>query len=597
MPLSHQQQLTLAITPKCTATLSIASSSFIIYEACCDMRRGKTNAIQRALVGMSIIDVLASFAWWLSTWAEPVGSVPLATGNQVSCDFQGFLLQLAIGAPLYNCSLALYYLLVIKYNWSNEMLRRIEIWTHVTILSFSIGTSIALLPLQQYNPIGTVCWVIGSPPECGHSSYQSSDIECDRGNNAYLYGLALFYGPLWMCVLACISSMAVIYCEVRKTHRRLRRYSLPSGDSDSPDRKHPEQKQQHSLRRSAADTSSVATQAILYSLSFFVTWTPSTIWSVAHWFNVESFWLDFLSALCEPLQGFWNCLIFLRKRPKSRRKLRHLIRSVMPCCLKSRSNGGGAGGGVTTDDDPTHSGHFLSRNGRRSSSSHGNNSGHGGHRKHSRNLHSHSSSHHSHNAVLNANLEKDPDAAARGAPWETYQEPLDQYPKEVARGMRKCCSLTSLSHVKPFRRRRSSWNARVRFAVASDDYDLVSSTRRVSTLAKEDVSLENDEEVQEVVDLDDVVPPVFSLACRPNMSDASSNSSSGELDDLDLAEETLTRLDSRLDSFPSLPSHSRELLPILVSELPAKDEATVDSPIGAEPKVSPILDQREVDPV
>lgn len=319
--------MTLAVTPKCTAPISMLSNFFILYECYCDRKRGKSNAIQRALVGMSCIDTLSSFAWFLSTWAVPAdfGSA-WSAGNQATCNFQGFLLQLAIGAPLYNCSLAMYYLLVIKYNWSNEMLHRIERWTHGAILSFSVGSAILLLPLTQYNPIGTVCWVMGSPPRCGSSSYQASDVECERGDHAYLYGMALFYGPLWVCVLACIASMVVIYFEVRKTHRRMRRYSV----NGSTKRRH----QVHSMRRSASDQTSVAMQAVLYSLSFFVTWTPSTVWSVAHWFNMESFALDFLSAFCEPLQGFWNALIFVRKRPSSQEKLRVLVNAVIPCVCR-----------------------------------------------------------------------------------------------------------------------------------------------------------------------------------------------------------------------------------------------------------------------
>ena len=117
------QDLALVIAPKIGSTLSIPSSLFIIAESISDHRKGKGTAIQRALVGMSVIDVLASFAWWLSTWAVPKGTTPTAKGNIATCNFQGFLLQLAIGAPLYNCSLALYYVLVIKYSWTNEKLQ------------------------------------------------------------------------------------------------------------------------------------------------------------------------------------------------------------------------------------------------------------------------------------------------------------------------------------------------------------------------------------------------------------------------------------------------------------------------------------------
>lgn len=89
--------LVLAIIPKVGASISIPSSSFIIWEAVSDHRKGKGTAIQRALVGMSVVDVCASFAWFLSTWTVPEGTAPLAKGNMASCNFQGFLLQLAVG--------------------------------------------------------------------------------------------------------------------------------------------------------------------------------------------------------------------------------------------------------------------------------------------------------------------------------------------------------------------------------------------------------------------------------------------------------------------------------------------------------------------
>ena len=331
----------MTITPKVNAMLSIPSSLFIIYECYCDFRRGRSrhNAIQRSLIGMSVIEIMDSSAWFMGSWLVPEGTFFLASGNQATCNFQGFLLQIAIGAPLYNCSLALYYLLMIKYNWTSEMLHKIEIWVHVFILTFAIGTSFALLPMGLYNQTGVVCWVIGKPPSCGNSSYQPSDVPCERGDFAYIYGMALFYGPLWVCVAACMTSMFLIYLEVRRTHRRIRRYS--AGDSR-------QLQEVHSLRRSATDTTSVATQAILYSLSFVITWMPSTVWSICHWFNADAFFLDYASSFCEPLQGFWNLLIFLRRRPSSQEKIRVFVNSVVPFLCKE-PNGRESTGSKTSD--------------------------------------------------------------------------------------------------------------------------------------------------------------------------------------------------------------------------------------------------------
>jgi hypothetical protein len=155
---TETQQRALAIVPKFTASLSIPCSMAIIYEVISDRRKGRgTNSVQRVLVGMSVVDILASSAWFLSTWAVPTDSGwPYAAGNRASCNYQGFLLQIAIGAPLYNSSLALFYILIIKLRWSDEQIWRMERWVHSFILTFTVGTSFLLLSLGQYNQIGAV---------------------------------------------------------------------------------------------------------------------------------------------------------------------------------------------------------------------------------------------------------------------------------------------------------------------------------------------------------------------------------------------------------------------------------------------------------
>ena len=90
--------LVLAIIPKVGAMISIPCSSFIIWESLVDHQNGKGSPIQRTLVGMSAFDVMANFGWFLSTWTVPKNDdTPLSAGNLATCNFQGFLLQMAIG--------------------------------------------------------------------------------------------------------------------------------------------------------------------------------------------------------------------------------------------------------------------------------------------------------------------------------------------------------------------------------------------------------------------------------------------------------------------------------------------------------------------
>jgi hypothetical protein len=294
-----RQQRIIALTPKFGACLSIPCSIFLIYEVYCDHKTRGSTPIQRALVGMSVVDLLSSSAWFLSSWLVPAGTWADAAGNRATCNYQGFVLQLAIGAPLFNASLGLYYALLIRRKWTDKMLVRIEKWVHAIIWSWAIGTSIILLPLGQYNQIGQVCWIIGDPIDCGDSTNQSNpDVPCERGDHAWLYGVFTFYGPLWVCVACCTVCMYLVYKEVRETIYRVRQHSFDARAS-------------RNIGRTEVDA--VVIQVVLYTLSFFITWLPSTLWSVAHWFRFAAFWLDFLSAFCEPLQGFWNFLIFIRE--------------------------------------------------------------------------------------------------------------------------------------------------------------------------------------------------------------------------------------------------------------------------------------------
>ena len=454
------QDYALAIVPKITSSISIPCSLFIIVEALTDQyyRGTGTTAIQRSLVGMSVVDVLASSGWWLSNWGLPrdnTGDTPLATGNQASCNYQGFMLQLAISAPLYNCSLALYYLLVIKYSWTNERLLQIERYVHAFIITFGLSTAIAGVPLTMYNRVGAVCWVIGVPENCGQSSIDplATDVPCQRGDHAWMFGLFLFYTPLWICVLFTVVAMILIYIQIRQTFGRLDNYGIapPSNVqmnvvvTESYSENQPEQQQgtqrpekkeeddekeeerdddedddeveealaqtvrkfastttsrqdsqspsirsihistdasgssrfgrmrvfsghggsfhaaasttatatafnppSHSRRRHRHHPSSsyycyhgrqqnklklFAIQACLYSVSFFITWLPSTIWSIASWFGAAHFGLDIAAATCEPLQGLWNLLIFLRQRRASQQRLRQLLQCC--CCCSS----------------------------------------------------------------------------------------------------------------------------------------------------------------------------------------------------------------------------------------------------------------------
>ena len=97
---TYPQEQLLAVIPKFTALFGLPSALFVVWEVFSDHRRDRGNPINRALAGACSFLAMDAFGWFLSTWAVPEGSFAYASGTQGSCSFQGFLLQVVIGAPL-----------------------------------------------------------------------------------------------------------------------------------------------------------------------------------------------------------------------------------------------------------------------------------------------------------------------------------------------------------------------------------------------------------------------------------------------------------------------------------------------------------------
>jgi len=300
MSLTLSQERALSIVPKFTGIVGFVSSAIVIAEIVATHRRNRGNPILRAVLGMSVFYMLDAFAWALSTWLVPRSSgFAYAAGSLRSCEFQGFWLQAVIAAPLYTAVMALYFYLVSCHGKSSDDLAKIETYIHGFVLLFSLGTGFAFLGKDLYNQIGAICWVNGSPPQCGHSTFDGflnydSNPEnyevCERGDYAWMYGMLLFYTPLWICILLLSFFNGSIYHDLKQSH------------SDSEARW-------------------VAQQAFWYFAAFVVTWTPSTVWSALHYKSGGSFGLDLTAAICEPLAGLWNLLIFLSNRPTLRKRL------------------------------------------------------------------------------------------------------------------------------------------------------------------------------------------------------------------------------------------------------------------------------------
>jgi hypothetical protein len=206
MAWNRQQQIALAVIPKFSSVLSLFGSSWIITEVLTDRNESlpkRNHSYHRLLLAMSVYEVLESIWNFVSTWAIPAGTegVVWARGNEATCTTQGFFLMLGVAIPIYNAMLSLYFLLVVKYKYSDTVLRQwVEPAMHVVAFSWAFGTSVSASVLGLMNNANLWCWIAPFPSDCLDSWRYGEEGNCERGDNAWIYRWAFYFGPLWFCI-------------------------------------------------------------------------------------------------------------------------------------------------------------------------------------------------------------------------------------------------------------------------------------------------------------------------------------------------------------------------------------------------------------
>jgi hypothetical protein len=300
------QKRTLAIMPKFSAAMGIAGDLIIITEILVFDRPNKIKrTIHRLLLAMSICDLISAFGHFLSTWPIPKEEEGLFynVGNQATCVLQGLTIQFSISVPLLNMCLAIYYLLVIKYSWKEEQIRKkVEPFFYGFSFSIAIATCSAAVALDLLNNANLWCWIAATPSGC-NQSYDSKDNEepaCLRGDNAELYRWFFFYAFIWFALLFVGVVMFKVYLTFRKLETANARYAtaLSSGD-----------------KKATSRARQVGTQGICYVGAMYITFFFPTInRSLQQFAGITSFPVIFLHSMTSSSQGFWNFLVYIRPR-------------------------------------------------------------------------------------------------------------------------------------------------------------------------------------------------------------------------------------------------------------------------------------------
>jgi hypothetical protein len=178
MAWSSAQQTAVAVAPKISSILSLLGSSWILVEVLwgtVDVSRGsqrnsssqrglqdshlkRHHPYHRLLLAMSTYDILESVWNFASTWPLPADESNAAgefwqpVGNKQTCTAQGFFLMLSVAVPMYNAFLSLYYLLVIKYRYTDDYIKKwMEPLMHFVAFLWAFGTSLTASSMGLMN--------------------------------------------------------------------------------------------------------------------------------------------------------------------------------------------------------------------------------------------------------------------------------------------------------------------------------------------------------------------------------------------------------------------------------------------------------------
>ena len=285
---SKKDYILLLNIQRASASLSLSGSLYIIYQIVWNdpSKEKLSNTYQRIMLTLSICDIFSSMAQFVGNWAIPSDTIYESIvnnyGNQTTCNIQGFSFVLGlIGVMFCNAALSVYFLMCIKYNWTNEALRR-KVERPLYAALATIGFLLCILPLclEMYNPMMSACYVEPYPLWCEE---KSNNVECIRGSIRtavifrYFYFIPLFFS---FCVI--LFSMTQLFRTVRRQTIQASRFA-----SDN------------TLKRLSEHSRKVYWRAYWYVLSFTVVWLPALILNNCPY----SFILQIIVRALMPLQG------------------------------------------------------------------------------------------------------------------------------------------------------------------------------------------------------------------------------------------------------------------------------------------------------
>lgn len=249
-------------------------------------KQNRENMQQRIIAGMSVCDLTCALVHLVAPLWFPGNDKTPGLGNGTFCTVGGFILiTVQFASILYNDILALYYLLIIKFNCSERRLKFLEQWFfHSFPILWSFALSVSAAATHGIN-----VWP-GWSSACGIKYDDETEYKIPYTASIFTATSSLVF------IVVCL---IMIYIHVRRVEQKSKQWRL---------------QRDHSRSNLVTKTKLVAKQCLLYFMVIFVPWIFMAIFTFFSVNNIYVEWIDFLKTLLVPSAGFMNGIVYFRLR-------------------------------------------------------------------------------------------------------------------------------------------------------------------------------------------------------------------------------------------------------------------------------------------
>ena len=310
----HYSKAGFVIVPSITGSISFLSSLTVA----CVILRSKSNVVyHRILFLMSLFDMMSSGAIALVTLPMPSDVIyPFAFpsyGTKETCEVQGFMIFFGSGTVLMlGLVLNIYYLCKLRYNMEDaKFSHSFEPILYLGILLSMLIPNIIVWKQGSscFNPAlsDPFCTIREYPNDCT----EENDVGCRGAPSTIKQYVFIVYAVLILSFVSLIVTMVLIIHSFGRDEKRIIQHANRNPGMDGESMLIEEIRQARDSRRI------VTKQATMYLAALTITWI---FLFLEIGLSGDNAFIPFMRMVFQPLQGFFNMVIFFYHKIRTMRK-------------------------------------------------------------------------------------------------------------------------------------------------------------------------------------------------------------------------------------------------------------------------------------